>query len=240
VLAYDGTEYCGWQVQPHGDSIQGRVEAAFSKLADCDVRVVAAGRTDAGVHAEAQVVHFDLPRALPPEALVRGGNTLLPPDIRVRSAEPTAATFHARYSARAKTYRYCLDRGPVSLPFRSRFTLHYPHHLDEDAMSEGARAFVGEHDFAGFRASSCGAKTTIRRCDVSSWLPVGAGDELHYTVKASGFLHHMVRNMVGTLLEIGRGKRSPRDIARLLASGDRPSAGPTAPAKGLHLVCVDY
>jgi tRNA pseudouridine38-40 synthase len=238
VLAYDGTAYKGWQIQDGADTIQGRLEAALARMAEAPVRVVAAGRTDSGVHAWGQVAHFRLERSIPPEGILRGLNALLPSDIRVLSVSETDDTFHARRSARSKTYRYFLDRSKVASPLRSRFTLHYPHALDRAAIEDGAARLVGEHDFAGFRAASCRAKTTVRRCGRSCFFD--SGDELVYEIAANGFLHHMVRNIVGTLLEIGRGKRPPSGIETLLASKDRTGAGPTAPARGLHLVRVDY
>lgn len=238
VLAYDGTAYRGWQVQAEGDTIQGRVREALSRMAKTPVEVVAAGRTDAGVHALGQAAHFQLEHAIPTDGLLRGLNTMLPEDIRVRQVEEAPPEFHARYSARSKTYRYHLERAPVPLPFRSRFTVHHPRDLDRASLEEAASLFLGEHDFAAFRASSCNAKTTTRRVFVSHWLDNDT--ELVFEVAATGFLQHMIRNMVGTLLEIGRGKRSVESIPRLFASGDRTEAGETAAAKGLHLVRVDY
>ena len=238
LLAYDGTAYRGWQVQLEGNTIQGRLREALSCVAKTSVDVVAAGRTDAGVHAFGQAAHFQLEHAIPADGLARGLNAMLPEDIRVRHVEEAPPEFHARYSARSKTYRYHLDRAPVPLPFRSRFALHYPHDLDRASLDEAASLFRGEHDFRGLRASSCKAKTTTRQVFVSHWLD--HDHELVFEVAATGFLQHMIRNMVGTLLEIGRGKRTVESITELFASGDRTQAGPTAPAKGLHLMRVDY
>ena len=238
TLAYDGTAYKGWQVQPEGDTIQKRVQAALTRMAKRSVVVVAAGRTDAGVHALGQVAHFRLVREIPPEGILRALNTMLPGDICVRSVEEAEQEFHARYSACSKTYRYHLERASVPLPFRSRFTLHYPYELDREALTRGACAFAGEHAFDAFRASSCNAKTTIRTVLASRWLDDGS--ELTYEVTATGFLQHMIRNMVGTLLEIGRGKRAAESIRCLLERGDRTEAGPTVAAKGLVLVEVHY
>ena len=238
LLTYDGTAYRGWQVQPEGDTIQGRLRDALSHMAKTPVDVVAAGRTDAGVHALGQAAHFQLVHAIPADGLARGLNTMLPEDIRVRHVEEASPEFHARYRARSKTYRYHLDRASVPLPFRSRFALHHPHDLDRALLDEAARLFQGEHDFAAFRASSCNAKTTTRHVFVSHWLDHDT--ELVFEVAATGFLQHMIRNMVGTLLEIGRGKRPVESITHLFARGDRTQAGPTAPAKGLHLIRVDY
>ncbi len=238
VVAYDGTAYRGWQVQPGENTIQARLREELSRMAKTPVDVVAAGRTDAGVHALGQTTHFRLDRAIPTEGILQGLNTMLPRDIRVRAVEQAPADFHARYSARSKTYRYHLDRCSVLLPFRSRFAVHYPHALDRAALDDAARLLIGEHDFAGFRASSCGAKTTTRRIFESRWLDDGS--ELIFEVAATGFLHHMIRNLVGTLLEIGGGKRPIQSIPDLFTSGDRTQAGPTAAAKGLHLIRVDY
>jgi tRNA pseudouridine38-40 synthase len=238
TLAYDGTNYQGWQIQDCADTIQGRLEAALAILAKSPVRVVAAGRTDSGVHASAQVAHFQLPQSLPGEGILRGLNALLPDDIRILSVLEAEDSFHARRNARSKTYRYFLDRARVASPLRCRFTLHYPYPLDRAALDDGAARLVGEHDFAGFRAASCRARTTVRCCQRSSFLD--CGEELVYEIAAGGFLHHMVRNIVGTLLEIGRGKRPASSIETLFASKDRTQAGPTAPARGLHLIRVDY
>jgi tRNA pseudouridine38-40 synthase len=238
TLAYDGTAYQGWQIQNGADTIQGRLEAALAIMAKAPVRVVAAGRTDSGVHAWAQVAHFRLAPSVPPDGILRGLNALLPPDIRVLSVVEADDSFHARRDARSKTYRYFLDRSKVASPLRCRFTLHYPHALDRPSLEDGAARLEGEHDFAGFRAASCRARTTVRCCQRSSFHD--SGEELVYEIAASGFLHHMVRNIVGTLLEIGRGKRPASSIEMLFASKDRTKAGPTAPARGLHLVRVDY
>ena len=238
TLAYDGTAYRGFQLQPDSDTIQGRLEEALSRMAGSPVRVFAAGRTDSGVHASGQVAHFRLPRAIPCQGILRGLNAMLPQDIRVRQVEEAPDEFHARYDATSKTYRYHLDRAPVPSPLRCRFALHYPYPLDREALDAGAASLLGKHDFASFRAASCRAKTTLRRCTGSRWLR--EGEELVYEITANGFLHHMVRNIVGTLLEVGRGKRPPSSIERLFASGDRSEAGPTAEAKGLHLIRVEY
>ncbi len=238
VLAYDGTAYHGWQLQPEARTIQGELEKALGRMAKKPVRVTGAGRTDAGVHARGQVAHFDLERAIPPEGMVKGLNTLIPSDIRVLGVAEVDATFHARYSARSKTYRYYLDPTPLASPFRNRFTLHYPHDLDRDGLRQAAAKFLGKHDFAAFRAAACNAKTTTRVVSVSEW--VEEEGELVYQVVASGFLHHMVRNLVGTMLEVGRKKTSACSMVAILDSRDRTQAGPTAPPQGLHLEGVSY
>ncbi|MGH9390911.1 MAG: tRNA pseudouridine(38-40) synthase TruA, partial [Vicinamibacteria bacterium] len=202
------------------------------------VRVTAAGRTDSGVHAWAQVVHFRLPRPIPPRGLLEGLNSMLPEDIRVRYVSEAEDAFHARFDARSKTYRYYVDRSAVPSPFRGRYTLHYPYALDREALDKGAALFLGERDFASFRASSCRARSTVRSCTRSTFLD--EGEELVFEIEAAGFLHHMVRNIVGTLLEVGRGRREPSSLESVFASRQRSAAGPTAPAKGLHLVKVTY
>ncbi len=238
TLAYDGTAYRGFQWQPGEDTIQARLESALAEMAKEPVRVTAAGRTDSGVHAWAQVVHFRLPRPIPPRGILEGLNSMLPDDIRVRQLSEAEDDFHARFDARSKTYRYYLDRSPVPSPFRCRYTLHYPHPLDRGALDEGAALIRGDRDFAAFRASSCTARTTIRSCTESRFSD--ESNELVYEIEASGFLHHMVRNLVGTLLEVGRGKREPSSLESVFASRQRSEAGRTAPAKGLHLIKVTY
>jgi tRNA pseudouridine38-40 synthase len=238
TLAYDGTAYRGFQLQPDADTIQGRLESALGEMAKEPIRVTGAGRTDSGVHAAAQVIHFSLPRPIPPRGLLEGLNSMLPEDIRVLSVSEVEDDFHARFDARSKTYRYHLDRSAVASPFRSRFALHYPFPLDRGALDRASALVAGEHDFAAFRASSSTARTTRRHCLRSSFLEEGV--ELVFEIEANGFLHHMARNIVGTLLEVGRGKRAASSFDALFALGDRSEAGPTAPAKGLHLVRVDY
>jgi tRNA pseudouridine38-40 synthase len=238
TLGYDGTAYRGFQWQPGEDTIQARLESALSTMAKEPVRVTGAGRTDSGVHAVAQVAHFELTREIPPRGIREGLNSLLPGDIRVREVEEVSDDFHARFDARSKTYRYYLDRSEVASPLRCRYTLHYPYPLDAAALQAGARLIVGERDFAAFRASSCAARTTVRRCARSAFFEEGR--ELIYEIEANGFLHHMVRNVVGTLLEVGRGKREPSSLESLFHSRRRPDAGPTAPARGLHLIEVRY
>jgi tRNA pseudouridine38-40 synthase len=238
TLSYDGTDYLGWQIQPQGATIQSRLQEALTNIAGEPVSVVGAGRTDTGVHAHGQVAHFELPTPVPSAGILKGLNSMLPEDIRILDVEPAPPDFHARYSARSKTYRYCIDLAPIASPFRTRYTLHHPYPLALEALSQAAERFVGHHDFESFRASSCEAKTTKRDCTVSRFMEEGG--ELIYEIAANGFLHHMVRNIVGTLLEVGRGRLAPDDIDRLFEARDRREAGPTAPARGLHLIRVEY
>lgn len=237
-LAYDGTNYQGWQVQPQADTIQGKLQDALATMAGSSVQVVGAGRTDAGVHALGQVAHFTLESPIPPAGLLKGLNSLLPTDIRILEAHSAPPGFHARYRARSKTYRYYLDPSPVASPFRSRFALHYPYPLDREAMCQAAARFTGRRDFLAFCASSTEVQTTERECTESRFFEDSG--ELIYEIAANGFLHHMVRNIVGTLLEVGRGKIAPDEIDNLFEGRDRRRAGPTAPALGLHLIRVDY
>jgi tRNA pseudouridine38-40 synthase len=233
-LAYDGTAFHGWQVQPGLATIQGAVEAAISEIEGQSVRVEASGRTDAGVHALDQVAAFTLANPIPTPNLRRAANRLLPPSIRVLSAEEAPEKFHPRFDAVAKTYEYRIWRAEICPPFEWPFVHHYPYPLDEEPMNRLAAAFEGEHDFTAFAASDdrdAEGKSKVRRI-VSSTLEC-AGGRMAYRVRGSGFLKHMVRNIVGTLIEAGRG--NIEDTTVLPAR-----SGPTAPAKGLFLVSVEY
>lgn len=238
TLAYDGTDFAGWQVQPGAVSIQETLESALARIEEEPVRVTGAGRTDAGVHALAQVAHFDTGKDHPAETWVKALNANLPDDVVVRSARIVDKAFHARYSAGDKTYRYRILNRPVACPFRRRVVWHVPEPLDVAAMQKAATALVGEHDFTSFRAAGCGAKgpvRTIRCLSVET-----ADDEVVFEVIGSGFLKQMVRNLVGTLVRVGRGKRPPAWPGEVLAAKDRTLAGETAPAKGLVMVRVTY
>jgi tRNA pseudouridine38-40 synthase len=235
TLAYDGTDFHGWQWQPDRPTIQAEMMRALEAVIG-GKEIEVSGRTDAGVHALAQVASFRTTAAIPCENLVKALNANLPAAIRVLAAEEAAADFHARFGARAKTYRYVIHRGAVCPPHRYRFVHHFPYPLDEDAMRAAAACFVGTHDFTSFTtAGEPSGERTIFASDLTR-----EGEELIYTVRGSGFLHHMVRNMVGTMLEVGKGNLTPPDIPRILAARDRRAAGPTAPAKGLWLMSVEY
>lgn len=238
IIEYDGTAYAGWQLQPNGLSLQEVVEGALAEVLGEGVRLISSGRTDAGVHARGMTAHFITPRDLPLSAFREGTNRHLPRDVAIREASEAPADFHARFDARGKWYRYTLYLGSVRSPLAARTSWHIRSALDFDAMSAGAEAFVGTHDFAAFRSSACEAKTTERTIfsvDLSR-----EGDLLHIDVKGSGFLKNMVRVMVGTLLEIGLRKRPPGDVGLLLREGCRTRAGRTAPPCGLCLMEVWY
>lgn len=242
VLSYDGTEFSGWQVQPGAATIQGTLASAIGRVTGDNVLPQGSGRTDAGVHALGQVATFATQSPIPPENLVIALNDILPSAIRVLEAAEAPAEFHARKSARAKTYRYRMFRGPICPPFLARYVWHYPYPLDEDEMQEVAGLIVGEHDFTSFAAvdPECGRKevSNVRQVFSSSW--GRQGDEFVYTVRGNGFLHHMVRNLVGTFLLAGKGTLKASDLMRILEAGSRSAAGATAPASGLCLVSVEY
>lgn len=255
ILAYDGAEFSGWQVQPGKCTIQGSLASAIGRITGENVLPQASGRTDAGVHALAQVVTFVTESSVPTENFQKALNDVLPASVRVLEVSEAAADFHARHSARAKTYRYRIFRGTICPPFLARYVWHYPYPLDEDAMVRAASAVTGEHDFTSFAAVdpertarieadvSCGPKPTgvignVRTIFASSW--TRQVDELVYTVRGSGFLHHMVRNLVGTFILIGKETLKPEGVAAILEARNRSAAGATAPAAGLYLVNVEY
>jgi len=244
TLAYDGSEFSGWQVQPDCASIQGTLASAIGRITGEKVLPQGSGRTDAGVHALAQVATFATESPIPAENLVKALNDILPASIRVREASEAPAKFHARKSARAKTYRYRIYRRPICPPFLARYVWHHPFPLDEDAMRQAATRVIGEHDFTSFAAVDPERGTgeenvsNIRQIFESAW--ERAGDELGYTVRGSGFLHHMVRNLVGTYVLVGKGTLRAEDVTRILEAKNRSASGATAPAAGLYLVSVEY
>ena len=252
-LSYDGAEFAGWQVQPGRMTVQGALASAIRRLSGENVLPQGSGRTDAGVHALAQVASFRTASAIPSENWMRALNDILPASIRVLEVTEVAPEFHARTSARAKTYRYRIHRGAICPPFLARYVWHYPYPLEESAMAAAAGVILGEHDFTSFaavdpeRAERIAAgedipssirTTNLRTIFSSAWSR--EGEELIYTVRGSGFLHHMVRNLVGTFVLIGKGTVSPEDLRRILDARERTAAGPTAPASGLYLVEVEY
>jgi len=239
VIEYEGTRYVGWQAQPNGLSVQAEVERALATLRKGAVRVTAAGRTDAGVHALGQVVTFPEEQPLPLEAYRKGMNALLPADIAVREAGLEPDGFHARHSATGKRYRYRIENAPTRAPLSRRVAWQQFRPLDVAAMRDGAARLVGRHDFAAFQASDCTCGHAVRhvtRLDVLG----ETGGRIDFVVEATAFVKHMVRNLVGTLVEVGLGRRSPESMEALLASGDRTKAGPTAPPQGLCMEEVFY
>lgn len=243
ILAYDGTDFAGWQVQPEAPTIQGTLASAIGRLTGEKVLPQGSGRTDAGVHAERQVATFVTESAIPTENFLKALNGMLPGTIRVLEVAEAPSEFHARKSARAKTYCYRIFRGGICPPFVARYVWHYPYPLDEEAMQRAANEIVGEHDFTSFAASDPErgkpeAASNIRFVYSSRWERVG--DEFHYRVRGNGFLHHMVRNLVGTFILVGKGTLGPGDVGRILQARDRSAAGATAAASGLHLMDVEY
>jgi tRNA pseudouridine38-40 synthase len=238
VIAYDGAAFMGWQIQDGVRTVQETMEEALRVILGHPVRVIASGRTDAGVHAFAQVINFPTEARIPTDGLIRGLNTILPGDVAVLSAEDAAPEFHAQQMAKAKTYVYVMDISPIRNPFLARYVLHEKGPLDCAAMHEAACYFLGEHDFASFQGAGSPVKTTIRCITTSEVLQ--KGNKVFFCMQGSGFLRHMVRNIVGTLLQVGKGKRAPTDIQRIMAMKDRSFAGPTAPPQGLYLVGVEY
>lgn len=238
TLAYDGTRFVGWQRQAAGESIQGLLEDALARLAGAPVAVHGAGRTDAGVHALAQVASAHVPVAHDAATLTRALNAHLPAEVRVIAVEDTDERFHARFSATGKTYRYQIRNTLVADPFDRAFVWHLPEALSVDAMTRAAALLVGTHDFTAFRSVGSEIANSIRTVTRSGWRQQDG--LLKYEISGNGFLRHMVRAIVGTLVEVGRGWRQPHEIASLLAGGARADAGATAPPHGLFLVSVDY
>ncbi len=239
VLEYDGARYVGWQVQLNGPSIQAEVERALGELHKAPRRVTAAGRTDSGVHAVGQVASFAEERPLPLAAYVKGMNALLPEDIAVRAASLEPEGFDARRSARGKRYRYRIENGPTRVPLARRLAWQIFRPLDVAAMRAAAAHLVGRHDFAAFQAADCEAHHAVREVRQVDVLG-DSGGRIDICVEATAFVKHMVRNFVGTLVEVGEGKRAPGSIPELLAGADRRRAGPTAPPQGLCLEEVFY
>jgi tRNA pseudouridine38-40 synthase len=254
TLSYDGADLAGWQVQPGRMTVQGALASAIGRLSGENVLPQGSGRTDAGVHALAQVASFATASTIPAENWMKALNDILPPSIRVLEVTEAAPEFHARKSARAKTYRYRIYRAAICPPFLARYVWHYPYPLEESAMVAAAGVVVGEHDFTSFAAvdpervermaagenvhTSNVRPTNVRTIFASSW--TREGEELIYTVRGNGFLHHMVRNLVGTFLLVGKGTVSLEDLRRILEARERTAAGPSAPASGLYLVEVEY
>lgn len=251
VLAYDGSSFSGWQVQPDRPTVQGSLADALERITGEKILPQGSGRTDAGVHALAQVASFSTSSSIPSGNLVKALNSLLPDSVRVTSVEEMPEAFHARHSAQAKSYEYRLYRGDICPPFLAKYVTHHPYPLDEAAMGEAAQRVVGEHDFTSFAAvdpekiterslpeEQDGGRGNVRKIYSSEWKR--NGEEFVYRVRGNGFLHHMVRNLVGTFLLVGKGTLKPGDLDGILAAKKRSAAGATAPACGLYLVSVEY
>jgi tRNA pseudouridine38-40 synthase len=264
TLAYDGTDFSGWQVQPGEPTIQGELQMALGRVTGESPLPQGSGRTDAGVHALAQVASFAMQARIPPENLRLALNRTLPPAIRILQAETMPATFHARHSTVAKTYEYRVFRGDICPPFLARYVHPCPWPMNVEALQMSAQLFVGEHDFLSFAATDPDLNSRIQSPDQeldsdatapaptprgavrtifsSAWEKrhSEAGDLLIYRVRGNGFLHHMVRNLVGTMLDVGRGYRPLAEIPSIIAACSRAAAGPTAPPQGLFLHSVEY
>ena len=245
TIAYDGTDFHGWQMQANKPTIQGEIVHVLQRLIQEKIILHGAGRTDAGVHALGQVASFRTQSPLSAQEFQRALNALLPPAIRIVGSEEVGPDFNARWSARGKTYRYRLYRGKVVPPAIWRYVLHYPFPLDEDAMRNAAARFVGTHDFASFAASTGSEDdehehSTEREIYSTELVRSADNEELLFTVSGRSFLRYMVRKMVGTLLDVGRGKLKPEDIDRLYEIKDRSKSGPTVPPQGLVMVEVRH
>jgi tRNA pseudouridine38-40 synthase len=261
TLAYDGTEFRGWQVQPGESTIQGELQAALGRITGESPLPQGSGRTDAGVHALAQVASFALQAPIPPGNLLRALNRILPSSIRILEARTVPSAFHARHSAVAKTYEYRIFRGEACPPFLARYVHACPWPMNLEALQSSAHFFIGQHDFLSFAATD--PDLASRNSDSSPYLDqkikappapavriifssaweqrqTEAGDLLVYRVRGNGFLHHMVRNLVGTMLDVGRGRLHAEEIPAIIAACSRSAAGPTAPARGLFLHSVEY
>jgi tRNA pseudouridine38-40 synthase len=239
TIEYDGGGFVGWQRQENGLSVQQVLERAVAGFCGQNVNVFAAGRTDAGVHALGQVAHFDIDRSARPETVRSALNFHLKPEpVAVLKAEAVQSDFHARFSARERAYLYRITNRRAPLALERGRTWWVPTPLDIPAMADAAQVLVGRHDFTSFRASICQATSPVKTLDAVA--VVGDGEEIRIEVRARSFLHHQVRNIVGTLRRVGEGKWTAADVATVLAARDRTKAGPTAPAEGLYLVSVTY
>ena len=237
-IEYDGSRFLGWQTQPGGGTVQDALEAALSRIADAPVRVTCAGRTDRGVHARAQVIHFDTTAERPDSAWVRGVNAMLPEAMAVLWSQRVPPEFHARYAARSRTYRYVLLNRPVRPALAARYAGWHHAPLALDPMQQAASQLLGEHDFSAFRAAECQAKSAVRTLhsiDIER-----TGECIKFRMRANAWLQHMVRNMVGTLVYVGKGQHPPHWARKVLDSRDRALAAPTFGPEGLYLDTVEY
>jgi len=238
LVEYDGTDFLGWQVQPQGPTVQGALEAALTVALRAPARVVGSGRTDAGVHARGQVAHVETDGTADPWRLRRALRGLLPEGVAVLDVQEAAPGFHARYDAVRRTYRYHVATAPRALDRRTRWVLHPP--PDVAAMNRAAAALLGRHDFSAFCIIQSGTKNRVCTVEQAAWAPEARDGDWTFEIAADRFLHGMVRAIVGTLVQVGRGTRPEADVADVLASGDRRRAGPAAPPHGLVLERVDY
>ncbi|WP_019244407.1 MULTISPECIES: tRNA pseudouridine(38-40) synthase TruA [Bacillus] len=238
IVSYDGTLFSGYQVQVDKRTVQREIEKVLATMHKRDVKVTASGRTDAGVHAYGQVIHFDTSLTMPPENWVKALNTMLPDDIAIVSAEYVSSSFHARYGAKGKEYRYVIDLSPIRDPLKRNYTFHYPYPIDKERIEEAIPYLLGTHDFTSFssaRTDVVDKVRTIYRIDCKQ-----EGTELTLCFSGNGFLYNMVRILTGTLIEIGAGRREPEDMKEIIASHNRAAAGKTAPPQGLYLWEVYY
>jgi tRNA pseudouridine38-40 synthase len=238
ILEYDGSNFCGWQSQPSGGSVQDALEAALSRIGGSAIRVITAGRTDAGVHAAFQAVHFDTDAQRPPNAWIRGVNTFLPDGIAVLWASQMPLDFHARYCAIERCYLYLLLTHPVRPALNQGKVGWFHQSLDLESMRSSARFLLGEHDFSAFRAAECQARSPVR--NLTKLEITQHGDMVMFEVRANAFLHHMVRNIIGSLVYVGKGKYPPAWMAEVLGQGKREIAAPTFSAAGLYLAGIGY
>lgn len=239
TIEYDGTAYCGWQRQKKDPTVQETIERALAAMLRRPVHLNGSGRTDAGVHALGQVANFRADTRLGPEVFQKGLNSLLPDDIVIRACQTVSDSFHARYDARRKTYRYHILNRRLRAAVGRQYAWHVHAPLNLDRMRKAARTVVGTHDFKGFEGAGSPRLSTVRTV-FQAEMQRSQADRLELTLTGDGFLRHMVRNIAGTLVEIGREQRTETDMAAILAEGDRRQAGVTAPAHGLFLVAVDY
>ena len=238
VIEYDGTSYVGWQVQPNGVSIQEKLNEALLKITKEPIQVHGSGRTDSGVHARAQVGHFDTNVRMDASKFSVAMNSMLPRDIRILYSEEVSESFHSRFSAKEKTYLYTIQQGPYARVLTRNTALHIHHSLDLQAMQCAAKSCIGEHDFRAFMSTGRDVSNTVRTLSQSEWIK--DGPFLYYVVTGNGFLYNMVRILVGTMIEIGMRRMPDDSIEKALLSFDRRNAGPTAPAHGLTLMRVRY
>ena len=238
TVAYDGTEFHGWQIQPDLATVQGELERAFGKLFNHPVHVTGSGRTDAGVHAHGQVASVQTERSMDTDAVLRGGNALLPSTIRVLSVEEVSLEFHPRHSARSKIYEYHVWRNPIVSPFHCRYVFPFRYALEEETVDRATEQFLGTHDFTSFCATATEVEDRVRTIFDAGW---DREDETWvFRVRGSGFLQYMVRTIVGTILDAGQRRIAVSSIPEIFAAKDRRLAGPSLPPSGLHLISVQY